>query len=146
MTRTSFLRTDELPDDAALGYLDHEGHRTNATKLPVRGNGDGGIYTTAADLVAFWDALLAGRIVPRGRVDEMVRPRSTFPDGSHRYGLGFHVDDTKDDVVWLEGYDAGVAMYSTYAFSSRVLATVIANRTDGAWAIQELLDERLGTG
>jgi CubicO group peptidase (beta-lactamase class C family) len=114
--------------------------------LPVRGNGDGGIYTTAADLVAFWDALLAGRIVPRDRIDEMVRPRSTFPDGSHRYGLGFHVDDTKDDVVWLEGYDAGVTMFSTCVLSSGLVATVLANRTDGAWQIQELLDERLGTG
>jgi CubicO group peptidase (beta-lactamase class C family) len=146
MTRTAFLRTDELPDDAALGYLDVEGDRTNATKLPVRGNGDGGIYTTAADLTALWDALLTGRIVTRDRVDAMVRPRSTFPDGSHRYGLGFHVDATKDDVVWLEGYDVGVALFSTYVLSSGVLATVIANRTDGAWPIQELLDERLGTG
>jgi CubicO group peptidase (beta-lactamase class C family) len=145
MTRTAFLRTDELPKDAALGYLDRDGERTNATKLPVRGNGDGGIYTTAADLAAFWNALLAGRIVTRDRVDAMVRPRSTFPDGSHRYGLGFHVDATKDDVVWLEGYDVGVALFSTYVFSSSVLATVIANRTDGAWPIQELLDERLGT-
>jgi CubicO group peptidase (beta-lactamase class C family) len=145
MTRTSFLRTDELPDDAALGYLDREGDRTNATKLPVRGTGDGGIYTTAADLVAFWDALLAGRIVPRGRVDEMVRPRSTFPDGSHRYGLGFHVDGARDEVVWLEGYDAGVTMFSTCVPSAGLTATVLANRTDGAWPIQELLDERLGT-
>jgi CubicO group peptidase (beta-lactamase class C family) len=145
MTRTSFLRTDELPDDAALGYLDRERDRTNATKLPVRGNGDGGIYTTAADLAAFWDALWAGLIVPNDRVDEMVRPRSTFPDGSHRYGLGFHVDATKDDVVWLEGYDAGVSMFSTCVTSAGLTATVLANRTDGAWPIQEVLDERLGT-
>jgi CubicO group peptidase (beta-lactamase class C family) len=145
MSRTAFLRTDELPDDAALGYLDRDGDRTNRRKLPVRGNGDGGIYTTAADLHAFWDALFAGGIVSRAWVDEMVRPRSTFPDGEKRYGLGFHVDAARDDVVWLEGFDAGVSMFSTRVTSSDLTATVIANRTDGAWRIQELLDERLGT-
>jgi CubicO group peptidase (beta-lactamase class C family) len=146
MARTAFLRTDELPDDAALGYLDADGDRTNRLQLPVRGNGDGGIYTTAADLHSFWDALLAGRIVSRAWVDEMVRPRSTFPDGEKRYGLGFHVDATHDDVVWLEGFDAGVSMFSTHVTSSGLTATVIANWTEGAWRIQELLDERLGTG
>ncbi|MFN8233430.1 MAG: serine hydrolase domain-containing protein [Actinomycetota bacterium] len=121
MTRTSFLRTDELPDDAALGYLDREGDRTNALKLPARcngngdgdGDGDGGIYSTAADLHACWDALLASRIVSRGRVDEMLRPRSAFPREEKRYGLGFHIDATRDDVVWMEGYDAGASMLST---------------------------------
>ena len=32
------------------GYLEPEGLRTNVFHLPVRGNGDGGIYTTAADV------------------------------------------------------------------------------------------------
>ena len=66
MTDTSFLRSDELPGRAAVGYLDDEGLRTNVLHLPVRGNGDGGIYTTAADVHALWDALFAGRIVSLG--------------------------------------------------------------------------------
>ena len=63
MTDTAFLRSDELPGRAAVGYLDDDGLRTNVLHLPVRGNGDGGIYTTAADVHALWDALFAGRIV-----------------------------------------------------------------------------------
>ena len=55
---TAFLRSDELPGDAALGYLDVDGPRTNVFHLPVRGSGDGGIYSTAADLSAFWRALV----------------------------------------------------------------------------------------
>jgi len=43
MTDTSYLRSDELPGRAALGYLDDDGLRTNVLHLPVRGNGDGGI-------------------------------------------------------------------------------------------------------
>ena len=49
---------------------------TNVFHLPVRGNGDGGIYTTAADISTFWRAFFAGRIVSPDWVAEMVRPRS----------------------------------------------------------------------
>ena len=54
MVHTDFFRSDELPGDAALGYLTTDGPRTNVLHLPVRGSGDGGIYSTAADLSAFW--------------------------------------------------------------------------------------------
>ena len=56
MTATSFLRSDELPGRAAVGYLDDEVLRTNVLHLPVRSNRDGGIFTTAADVHALWDA------------------------------------------------------------------------------------------
>ncbi len=42
MTDTEFLRSDELPGRAALGYLGVDGVRTNVFHLPVRGSGDGG--------------------------------------------------------------------------------------------------------
>ena len=60
MVDTAFLRTDELPGRAALGYLHDEGLRTNVFHLPVRANGDGGVYTTAADIHA-----LLGRALRR---------------------------------------------------------------------------------
>jgi hypothetical protein len=43
MAGTAFLRADDLPGRAALGYLAVDGGRTNVLHLPVRGNGDGGI-------------------------------------------------------------------------------------------------------
>jgi CubicO group peptidase (beta-lactamase class C family) len=52
MTSTAFLRSDSLPGGAALGYL--EDGRTNVLHLPVRGSGDGGIYTTLDDIDRFW--------------------------------------------------------------------------------------------
>src|SRR6266536_954740 len=45
MRDTEFLRSDELPGRAALGYLTVDGPRTNVLHLPVRGSGDGGIYS-----------------------------------------------------------------------------------------------------
>jgi CubicO group peptidase (beta-lactamase class C family) len=46
MVDTSFLRSDELPGRAALGYLSVDGLRTNVFHLPLLGNGDGGVYST----------------------------------------------------------------------------------------------------
>ena len=144
MVDTAFLRSDELPGRAALGYLSVDGLRTNVLHLPVRGNGDGGIYSTAADLSALWDALFAGRIVSPERLADMVRPRSDWPEESRRYGLGFHLHATRD-AVWLEGYDAGVSFTSLHQPSSLTTYTVISNWSDGAWPIVRLLNERFGT-
>ncbi|HEY5906370.1 MAG TPA: serine hydrolase domain-containing protein [Actinomycetota bacterium] len=144
MTDTAFLRSDELPGDAALGYLTVDGPRTNIFHLPVLGSGDGGIYSTAGDLSAFWAALFAARIVPSDRVAEMVRPRSDWPEESKRYGLGFHLHETTD-VVWLEGSDAGVSFLSTHDPTRAITHTVISNLTDGAWPVVIRLDELLGT-
>ncbi len=144
MVDTAFLRSDELPGRAALGYLFVDGLRTNVFHLPVLGNGDGGIYSTAADLSAFWDSLFAGRIVSPERVAEMVRPRSDWRKESKRYGLGFHVHATGDGV-WLEGYDAGVSFASLHQPSSSITYTVISNWSEGAWPIIGVLNDRLGT-
>ena len=143
MVDTAFLRSDELPGSAALGYLDREGLRTNVLHLPVRGSGDGGLYSTAADLSAFWSALFDGRVVSREGVTQLVSPRSDWPEESRRYGLGFHLSATGDGA-WLEGYDAGVSAMSYHRPSTALTYTVIANWSDGAWPLVTLIDTRLG--
>ena len=140
---TGYLRSDELPGDAALGYLWTDRSRTNVFHLPVLGTGDGGIYSTAADLSRFWATLFAGEIVSVDAVAEMVRPRSDWPEEERRYGLGFHLHATTD-VVWLEGYDAGISFTSTHELDRRITATVISNTAEGAWPLVQLLDRELG--
>ena len=142
MSDTEFLRSDELPGRAAIGYLGPESPRTNVFHLPVRGNGDGGIYSTVADIGSLWSALFAGRIVSKALVTEMVRPRSDAPEHAKRYGLGFWLD-ASSDAVMLEGYDAGVSFRSAHDPASTTTYTVISNTSDGAWPIVELLDERV---
>jgi CubicO group peptidase (beta-lactamase class C family) len=49
MPDSEFLRSDELPGRAATGYLPVDGaSRSNVFHLPVRGTGDGGLYSTTA--------------------------------------------------------------------------------------------------
>ena len=145
MRDTEFLRSDELPGRTALGYLGtRPASRTNVFHLPVRGSGDGGIYSTVADFKSFWAALFAGRIVRHDWVEQMVRPRSTLPSGALRYGLGFWLSGSTD-TVFVEGFDAGVSFRSVHDPRSDVTHTVVSNTSDGAWPVTELLAERLGT-
>jgi CubicO group peptidase (beta-lactamase class C family) len=104
MGGTAFLRSDELPGRVALGYLEVDGAwRTNVFHLPVRGSGDGGIYSTAADIRALGTALYAGRIVPLARVAELTLPRCVPPGNASRYGLGFWLHGTSDSSCWRNG-------------------------------------------
>ncbi|HEY6651006.1 MAG TPA: serine hydrolase domain-containing protein [Actinomycetota bacterium] len=144
MADTEFLRSDELPGRAALGYLTADGSRTNVFHLPVRGTGDGGIYSTASDVSSLWSAFFAGRIVSGDWVTEMVRARSDVPSESLRNGLGFWLHGS-GDVVELHGYDAGVSFRSTHDPASATTRTVISNTSEGTWPIETFLDERMPT-
>ena len=141
MPDTEFLRSDELPSRTATGYLPIEGvSRTNVFHLPVRGSGDGGLYSTAADFSAFWPSLFAGRIVSAGWAAEMTRPRSDVPEESMRYGLGFWLHPSASTVI-LIGYDAGVSFRSVHDPATGTTHTVISNSSGGAWPVTALLDE-----
>lgn len=144
MRDTAFLRSDEPAERVALGYLAGDGLRTNVLHLPVRGSGDGGIYTTAADVSALWSAMYEGRIVPRERVAELVRPISDVPSESARCGLGFWLRPAGEAVV-LDGADAGVSFQSAHDETTGVTWTVLSNTTDGAWPVAQRLRELLDT-
>jgi CubicO group peptidase (beta-lactamase class C family) len=144
MRDTEFFRSDELPERTAVGYLPLAGvSRTNVFHLPVRGSGDGGIYSTAADMSSFWRSMFAGAIVSSEWVADMVRPRSDIPSQSRRYGLGFWLDESSDTVM-LVGSDAGVSFRTIHHPPSSLTHTVISNTSDGAWPITRRLDELLG--
>jgi len=146
MRDTAFLRSDELPGRAALGYLTaDDASRTNVFHLPVRGSGDGGIYSTAADISSFWRAFFAGEIVPADRAADMVRARGELPSKSFAYGLGFWLP-ASTDAVMLEGSDAGVSFRSVHDPRAEVTQTVISNTTEGAWPLaRHLVDRVLGS-
>jgi CubicO group peptidase (beta-lactamase class C family) len=142
MAETRFLRSDEPSGRMALGYLDDDGLRTNIFHLPVRGNGDGGIYTTVSDMRNFWIAFFDGSVVPVGWVDEMTRPRSDSPDDEARYGLGFWLAE-RGPIVRLIGADAGVSFTSSHDPTSGMSWTVISNTSNGAWPMVRHLQATL---
>ncbi len=139
MTATGFPRSDELPPGAATGYLHASGLRTNVLHLPVRGSGDGGASTTAADVHRLWDAATAWRVIPPELVAAMTVPRDTDPSNGRRHGLGMWLDGTDDDVLVLSGADAGVSFRSAHDRRRGSTWTVLSNTSEGAWPMARLL-------
>lgn len=143
LTSTAFLRSDELPADAAVGYLGDDSDRTNVLHLPVRGNGDGGLYTTLPDMSTFWRQLLAGAILPSATVQEMVRPRHHVESEGRRYGMGFWLEQRGPGVL-LEGLDAGVSFHSLHDPDQGLTVTIASNTSYGAWDVVSRLTELRG--
>ena len=104
IAHTEFLRSDELPG-RRRPRLSRRRRRleTNVFHLPVRGSGDGGIYSTVADLSRALGRCPRRPIVSAELGREMVRPHSDVPSKSKRYGLGFWLHAATDAVI-LEGY------------------------------------------
>jgi CubicO group peptidase (beta-lactamase class C family) len=145
MHETDFPRSDEPIGQVARGYLEIE-NRENILHLPVRGVGDGGITTTAADIRSLWTSLFAGRVVQLELVRELVRPHSQGSAGDdRRYGLGFWLHPSTSTVI-MEGMDAGISFQSMHEPSSNVTCTVMSNTSEGAWPIaaylQRAMDEQ----
>ncbi|HMJ75536.1 MAG TPA: serine hydrolase domain-containing protein [Iamia sp.] len=133
---THFLRSDDLPERTALGYIAADGDRTNLLHIPVRGTGDGGHHTTVADVHRFWAS------IDPDLSAVAWAPRSDAPDLGMRYGLGFWLGPT-GPVVLMEGYDAGVSFRSVHDPVAGTTHTVISNWSDGAWPLAKLLRETL---
>ncbi|WP_116996656.1 serine hydrolase domain-containing protein [Desertimonas flava] len=147
MTASGFLRLDRLTGDVATGYIHPDDHpdrlRVNTLHLPVRGCGDGGLYSTVADIRSFWTALFAGAIVDDDWRQRMHTPLS---DADRlRYGLGFWVPRDARPWVRIHGGDAGVSFVSVHDPSRDLTHTVISNWTDGAWPVSRELSVALGT-
>lgn len=145
MVDSDFLRLDELPGDAAIGYVVVDGvYRTNVLHLPVLATGDGGAFTTVADMARFWTALADGRIVSPGAVAAMTAPRSEVPDEDARYGLGFWLPSA--DEIELVGCDAGASFRSRYSPTTLTSWTVMGSTPDGAWPVASAVRTALEPG
>lgn len=140
LEETDFLPLNALPAGTAVGYVDDDGDLTNTLHLPILGNGDGGAFTTAADLHRFWCGLLDGQILTRESVELLTRPRNEVPEEDMRYGMGFYLHETAPVLV-LEGYDAGASFRSTHVIDSRTTVSVLGNTSEGAWPVIGTLAE-----
>jgi CubicO group peptidase (beta-lactamase class C family) len=139
MIRSGLFRSDQLPEDTALGYVpDGDAWRTNVFHLPVRGGGDGGAYTTLEDMRKFWRSLSGFQLVNEALVAELLQPRQYSESEKLSYGFGFWMDELADQII-LEGYDAGVSFRSATGRQCDDGYTVISNTSSGVWPMVRLL-------
>lgn len=134
---TAFHRMDTLPAGVATGYLSDDSSqlRTNELHLPVRGSGDGGLFSSAHDVHRFWAAFFDGSLVTPSTARSMTERRTAEHESG--YGLGLWVGD--GGAVRLEGHDAGVSFASEVDPSTGRVWSVLSNTANGAWPVARQL-------
>src|SRR5262249_29614976 len=138
---TEFLRLNDLPASAALGYLKAEGNLVNTLHLPVQGSADGGAFTTTGDMHRFWRALVAGEIVRPETYAMLTEVREADAEDGFGAGLGIYVHPSRR-VLALSGYDAGQSFYSWHVPETDTTITVLGNTSDESWPVmQSILDQ-----
>lgn len=144
MGHSGFYALNDLPGDTANGYLEDR-HTTNIYNLPLRGGGDGGMFTTAADLRSFWDNLLAFRILSKELTETFLSTQHPFDERSG-YGCGIYkrLDESMYSIV---GGDAGVGFDSRIVLKPKKLTiSILSNITNGEEAIREVVMDSLARG
>lgn len=140
MGRSGFYALNDLPANTANGYLEDR-RTTNIYQLPLRGGGDGGMFTTTADLRVFWDSLISNRILSPALTETFLSTHSTI-NGDSGYGCGLYkrLDDSEFSVV---GGDAGVGFVSRYIKKERLTINILSNITNGESDIRRIVPEYL---
>jgi hypothetical protein len=136
MHRSGFYAFNDLPENTANGYLEDRS-TTNIYHLPLRGGGDGGMYTTTDDLRAFWDSLFSHRILSADLTAAYLETHSTF-DAASGYGCGIY-KRLDDSIYAIAGDDAGVGFDSRYVMSERLTINILSNITNGEEAIRDIV-------
>ena len=136
MNRSGFYALNDLPGNTANGYL-KDRRTTNIYQLPLRGGGDGGMYTTTDDLRAFWDSLFSYRILSKELTTTYLKTHVVL-DTTRGYGCGMfkRLDDSMFAIV---GADAGVGFTSWHLVQDRLTINVLSNITNGDEDVKEVV-------
>lgn len=128
MTQTGFYALNNLPANTALGYLEDR-QTTNIYNLPIRGGGDGGLFTTASDLRSFWRNLFSHRILSPELTAVFLQTHERFNEKTG-YGCGLY-KRLDDSLFYIVGGDAGVGFDSRYLVEQNITASILSNVTNG---------------
>lgn len=139
MAATAVETPDRFARDIVRGYeRTGSGYRDVTEIDDATGLGDGGIVSTAGDLVRFLPALFGGRLLPPGFVAEMTRMQ---PDGEGGdYGLGLYTMDSDfGRLIGHEGSSAGFAAEIAYSPRDAISVAVVTNDMDSdlPWDVRE---------
>lgn len=140
LTTTGFYRFDNLPKNAANGYIHQQDgtFKTNIYDLPIIGGGDGGIFSNAFDIHLLWQKLFDGEIISNELLHEMITPHIETKNGYYGYGLWLSKQENHI-VPEMIGQDQGVSFFSSYNPQSKESIVVICNNDTDAWKITKYL-------
>lgn len=134
----------------SYGYVASEGGFTPRDQSPTSAVlGDGGVYSSVMDLVA-WDKALDTHALVREDTQRLAWTPPALPDGtSTRYGFGWFVDEDGGRVrLSHHGETSGFTNAIVKYPAQRLTVIVLTNRAGGEpWRVaQRLADLWLGAG
>jgi CubicO group peptidase (beta-lactamase class C family) len=136
MNRSGFYAFNDLPENTAKGYLSDR-KTTNIYNLPIRGGGDGGMYTTAGDLNAFWERFLSYKLLSEELTKRYLQTYSPLNERSG-YGCGIY-KRLDESMFFIVGGDAGVGFDSRFLVEEKTVISILSNITDGEEAMRETI-------
>jgi CubicO group peptidase (beta-lactamase class C family) len=145
-----FSQLDLEPADLASSYLvteePAEFWRSNIYSVPGGAMTDGGMISTASDLVRFYDSLAGGDIVSADSVSLMLTPHGVEPDSPEAYGYGMELVVVEGEVaiVGHSGADPGVSTMLSHFVAEDISIVVLCNHDRGSWAVVQRIEEELG--
>jgi len=140
MRNSGFFAFNDLPENTAYGYL-ADRQTTNFYQLPLRGGGDGGMYTTAADLNALWHRFTTGQILSPELTTQFLQSHHQF---NEKFGYGYGLYKRLDRPIYsISGSDAGVGFYSSYNTQEDTIVNIFANISDGENEIAQLISSAI---
>jgi len=149
MRSSGYFASDRMPEHCATGYLiEADGSwRSNVFSIPVMGHGDGGVFTTAADMGRFWKALFSGAYFDTDMLSRMLTPHVPVRPGSpDHYGYGVWIDNQQGQRCYsVVGEDPGVEFYSGNYVDLNLQITLLANTNSALWPLEKVIrNEILG--
>jgi CubicO group peptidase (beta-lactamase class C family) len=124
LTRTGFYRMNQLPGNTALGYIFDEASKdyiTNVLFMPIIGGSDGGLFTSAGDMITLWDAVLTDKLFSASMREQFLTPHGGF-------GLGVYLRSEDGRTEYhTEGGDFGVDFFSAYYPETKIIASALGN-------------------
>jgi len=142
MADTGYYEYDRLPANCATVYIHDEArgdYYTNIFSSGAKGTGDGGAFTTVADVERFWRNLFGGNIVSLDMLSQMTTPQVP----ANCYGYGLWIEKFAGRYFpHFEGCEDGISFMSTYDETDDLLVTLISNKGDDVWELdRKILQE-----
>lgn len=144
MKDSGYFKLDQLPERTAVGYIEtKEGEsKTNQYAIPIKGGPDRGAYTTSADMVLFWEALMSFKLLSKEMTTIFLEPHVALSE-SISYGYVGYIERNEREVVKyiLMGYDPGANFRSFYRPAQSLAVVVCSNKEDGAHEMVRKIEE-----
>jgi len=141
MDHTRYFEYDRLPANCANVYIHDSkgGYYTNIYSSGAKGTGDGGAFTTIADVERFWRGLSCGTIISRAMWRQMSIPQVSV----NCFGYGLWLEEIEGRYIpHFEGCEDGISFISTYDETDDLMITLISNKGDNVWKLdREILRE-----